>query len=584
VLTKYNPAFMPVNLIRDLVFGSTGIYADHGVVAAGRVAGGYLPAMRAAWRHSRGTLTNSAIDKRFQEYVNAGGKTGFVNMQNAEQLQKKLGAWKVGGYNPKSGAKALRATADFVGDVNDSVENALRFSAFNMLMDQGWTAEKAAEYAKNITVNFNRKGSRATLLGAFFLFYNPGVQGTKAVGRMLRKPKTWAVLTAISSIQLLAAMFAMGSEDDDGNSAWDMLSDGDKRRNLSFAWFDDNNKLHKILIPMSYGFNVFPYLTGRAFDAYKNPSAEKNRPAAMTGDVALAMLESFSPVPVEEGPLGLLPPIMSIPTQVQVNKGEFGRAIRNDNDFGKYDKPLSVQGKAKTSSVFKVGATILNRIGQGDDNTKPWPFLDYAPEDLEFMFKKLGGGAGSTAADVVGLIEKAVVFGVDSIESRDIPVLKRIYSNADPASMQQGMYYDRRAQIEKSADIVRKTFQTEGPEAAQKLLDSTPALEGAQFKKYKTKTEDHKKGQIIVIDGRPQLVAKDEESIYAQYKAASKATMDLNERINDSYTGPDRPFPQWLMPDREAEQKRKDLMDQRMEAQKKFNATWNTRIDSFLSE
>ena len=45
--------------------------------------------------------------------------------------------------------------------------------------------QQAASLAKNITVNFNRKGQMATQVGALYAFFNASVQGTARIAETL---------------------------------------------------------------------------------------------------------------------------------------------------------------------------------------------------------------------------------------------------------------------------------------------------------------------------------------------------------------------------------------------------------------
>jgi hypothetical protein len=48
--------------------------------------------------------------------------------------------------------------------------------------------EQAASLAKNLTVNFNKKGQISNQMGAWYAFFNAAVQGTTRMGRTLKGP------------------------------------------------------------------------------------------------------------------------------------------------------------------------------------------------------------------------------------------------------------------------------------------------------------------------------------------------------------------------------------------------------------
>ena len=63
----------------------------------------------------------------------------------------------------------------------------LRFAlaAYKAALDMGMSREKAASLAKNLTVNFNRKGQVGMQAGAVYAFFNAAMQGTARIGQTL---------------------------------------------------------------------------------------------------------------------------------------------------------------------------------------------------------------------------------------------------------------------------------------------------------------------------------------------------------------------------------------------------------------
>jgi hypothetical protein len=50
----------------------------------------------------------------------------------------------------------------------------------------GLSRDKAAELAKNLTVNFNKSGEWGTVANSLYLFFNASVQGTSRLIRTLK--------------------------------------------------------------------------------------------------------------------------------------------------------------------------------------------------------------------------------------------------------------------------------------------------------------------------------------------------------------------------------------------------------------
>jgi hypothetical protein len=98
------------------------------------------------------------------------------------------------------------------------------------------SVQKAANLAKNLTVNFNRKGELSSGLNLFYLFFNAAVQGTANIAQAMSGRTADGSLTkaqiGAASIALVAYMVTQhnlgaADEDDDGESLYNDLSDYD---------------------------------------------------------------------------------------------------------------------------------------------------------------------------------------------------------------------------------------------------------------------------------------------------------------------------------------------------------------------
>src|SRR5690606_7163849 len=208
VLTRYNPAFTPVNMFRDLQFGLTAIAAEQGAGAAARVAALYPSALRAAFRHSSNQRGDSSkpnaqknMDDWAAEFYESGASTGITQVDDVVDLQRKLVSATQSMMQLAAQGRLIAVTGratkpiiDAIENANEAAENSIRLAAYVEQRRRGIGKERAAEYAKNVTINFNRKGSAGSVLNAIFLFYNAAMQGSHAVIRVMRNRKVQAYL------------------------------------------------------------------------------------------------------------------------------------------------------------------------------------------------------------------------------------------------------------------------------------------------------------------------------------------------------------------------------------------------------
>ncbi|EEQ1805143.1 hypothetical protein GUF12_005469, partial [Escherichia coli] len=139
---------------------------------------------------------------------------------------------------------------NLVEDANGAVENALRLSAYKHARDAGLSRQQAASLAKNMTVNFNRRGEQGALMNSLYMFANASIQGTanlvRTLGHLngdgpLLERLRWKNLNVPQKIALAAvgAGYLLGSlnrsvagEDDDGVNWYDKVPSHVKERNL----------------------------------------------------------------------------------------------------------------------------------------------------------------------------------------------------------------------------------------------------------------------------------------------------------------------------------------------------------------
>ncbi|EFK0438779.1 hypothetical protein AYJ87_004360, partial [Escherichia coli] len=291
VNTSYNPEFLVSNFIRDVQTAVMNLKAEQGRsdgklkgldnLSALAVVKDSRSAMSAVYASLRGkTLTGKGAQwqKVWKEFVEDGGKTGWFNMGDLEGQQKemdRLVSLAKGGWKGQS-IGAWNSFLNLVEDANGAVENALRLSAYKHARDTGLSRQQAASLAKNMTVNFNRRGEQGALMNSLYMFANASIQGTanlvRTLGHLngegpLLERLRWKNLNVPQKIALAAvgAGYLLGSlnrsvagEDDDGVNWYDKVPSHVKERNLVIMKSVFGGKAGEYWsIPLPYGYNVF---------------------------------------------------------------------------------------------------------------------------------------------------------------------------------------------------------------------------------------------------------------------------------------------------------------------------------------
>ena len=490
LVTSYNPEFMLTNFARDVQTALLNLSAEQtrddgkikGEAIVRQTARDIGPAMRAAWRGLAGRDGKNdgsrEWDQWFREFQEDGAKTGYFDMKDLNAQAKEIQSMirRADGTTLSHMLKARKKTADFVENMNGAVENAVRLSAYANARRAGISRKKAASLAKNMTVNFNRRGEAGTALNAAYMFANASIQGTMNFARTMVTVKNapegksrmnvWARMNLAQKMGMGMATgaFMLGmlnrwasEEDEDGALFWDKIPDYEKERSLIFMsslWGGEPDDYIKI--PLPYGYNVFS-VVGTHAEAVVAGTEDATEAAK---NLVLAVAGSFSPIGFEDSDeahslflKNLTPTIFRSITQIGVNESFSGRPIyREDFPFGT-PTPDSSRSFRSTPEAYQGFARFLNEFTGGTDNISG--AIDVSPDVMQHLVNYYGGGAW-------GFVEKSADFAKrtatgEEVERYRVPFAGRFMSDvSEYGDMQR--FYERRdelGQIANEADSLR---------------------------------------------------------------------------------------------------------------------------------
>ena len=162
--TTLNPDFIGSNYVRDALYSNTMVYVKEGAKYGGSFNlnfAKYNPAEMANLyaRYNKGSLdTSNETHRLFLEFMQNGGETGFVNLKQIEKRKSEI-AKAIKRDGRISAAQIWGGLSDAVDFANRAVENSARFAAYVTSRKSGRSVGRSVYDAKEISVNFNRKGS-----------------------------------------------------------------------------------------------------------------------------------------------------------------------------------------------------------------------------------------------------------------------------------------------------------------------------------------------------------------------------------------------------------------------------------------
>ena len=496
VYTSFSPAFVLTNFTRDQLFASQAVYIKYGLKykrqasknARNLFFSGALPRLVYKWEH--GTLDlNNETERYFDEFMRGGGETGFTALRDIESIKKEVKD-AINGNKANIAKRGWKSFINAVEFANRSAEDFSRFVTFMTSRQQGKNIVDSIYDAKDITVNFNKKGSGemgSRFMNFAYIFFNAAVQSINNFGTMLKQhpARTMLVISKFGALgfgvpMLNAFLTALcGGGDDD--KYWDNMD-----------WVRRNNIVLRI-----------PFLE-KTFISI--PLPQELRPFYGMGEIAASILfgkETFSSglQKAVEGFTGLLPidftgnggnlPITLTPTVLQpvaqymFNTDYFGRKVYNDNENKKF-APGWTKAFSSTPPVLIEATKFLNSLTGGNDVDSGGVNLN--PDVINHFVKGYFGGPATFVTQMSSLLYKGFSGDAKEIRWRDVPVASRFVQQLDERSVRssaQGSYKDFKEETEETEyrlSNYKKQVKMGKMEYAKMITD---LIKSPEYQRYK---------------------------------------------------------------------------------------------------
>jgi len=451
VYTGYNPEFILTNMVRDFSSGTINLTGEQGFRMATKALTNYPRMFGDLLKYA--ATNGKQSTKWIDSYRANGGNTGAAYLSDMERLGNEVST-EYASYqgvmaNIKqgdttnaaraAGRKVFNATLKWIYNLNQAGENAMRLAAFKSMIDSGRTVNEAAKVAKNITVNFNRKGERQWT-PALYLFYNASIQGTAATAHALTKGKhkgqAWALAGSMAAVgYLVASAFGGGSGDD-----WDEINEYTKERNMLIKAGDGYVK-----VPVPYGYGFFWNLGRHMAEAQRTGEWGKT-----PWQLATSAIEEFTPFSdvVAGGQeefrsdqvfMGFMPTAMKIAAQPIFNKQLFsGNELMPESQFDKSQPDRQKMFRTTKGTMYDEVAGWLEHAG-----------FDVSPETLKYITRTGTGGAGSlvdTAISAAMLKSEGA-----ELDTQEIPFVRKGYMELGIKD-KRAAYYKAREEARTAAE------------------------------------------------------------------------------------------------------------------------------------
>ena len=435
VNTQYNPIFGVINMLRDTQEAALNLSTTPLAGKQGEILRDTLSILKDVVKNKGRMPKTGQWADLFMEMGEVGGTTGYRDLfLDAESRSKAL----LADMKALDSGKAMRAwkgVTSWLSDYNEAMENATRLAAYKAALDNGMSKERAASLAKNLTVNFNRKGRQTRELGALYAFFNAAVQGTARMAQTLAGPagrKIMAGGVMLGALNALMGIAVMGSGGGDDDDEWDKIPEFVKERSIIIPI----GKQDYITIPMPLGFQFLPNIGRLAVEmaVYKDKTAGKQFASLFS-----VLADAFNPLGGSSPPLQIISPTVMDPfVALAQNKDWTGRPIYRENRSGLDPDPGFKLSKDSATPWAKLGAEMINAITGGTQYTPGgW---SPTPDQIDYVIGQITGGVGREAGKVAATA--AAPFTGEELPAYKIPLVGRLYGNTSGASGQSQKFYE----------------------------------------------------------------------------------------------------------------------------------------------
>lgn len=544
LLTQLNPEWAITNAFRDAGAAIANVKVDESEKQIPQetlkeAAKSYASSMREMFKYVRDPdNAPGAVAAKIRRFEELGGTTKFFGLNDIEQKLNKFRDLEAKAQNKGVRGKALNLIEkskvgdmlDVIMDLNSTVEMLPRFAAFDALTKLGVDDQTAATYAKNLNVNFNRRGELGWLSNVY-LFFNAAVQGNVRTVKALGTKTGGAIAGGLFVAGLIEAAIGHALDDDEndnGKPDIEELSDYDRNTNIVIPVGGNNY----FKIPLPYGFNAIKAAGSHMGDSIWGTKS----PVKAAWATLRAFSDAYNPIGAGDSSsaantaIKMISPEITDPiVEYALNENRYGAPIRKENRPGMPSLPDSelyfdsVSGVSKAVSSFLNSATGGNKFVSG--------VIDINPAAIDQFFGAILPGTPSVVTRGVNTAVKAATSEAE-IEIREIPFVRRVLTEPAKASTYKD-YSEVKALIDQL-----KNIDNNGVREQRQKLKEFPGWRGVEAqldaaesirKDLVTRKQSIRNGDVKVADKDLEIqkidekILKLENRVLKRYNAVSDA-------------------------------------------------------------
>ena len=498
LMTQYNPNFAVTNALRDYGTALISNVSDFGWGYQRDFMANYAKVQKTVLKYtmsdaySDGTYPAGKYGTYLKEFFDEGAATGWSFLPDVVKIRQTMKemsdpSLKQKFVNGKFGVANAFGLKQGIGMITEASELNTRFAEYVTSRERGYSKKEAAKHAKELTVNFNRKGTLAGVFGSFFGFWNASIQGTNKIVRLGKPAAEWCG-TLFAGGLAQAMLYAIRDPDKDDERAfteWEMMT---------------NLCMGDVKIPLPQGFRGFwgagvqmalaiagkkdwqggiidgmQYLVGELLPNEASALSNIVEWDDVTGNVEFNKTKVLRDI---------MPTAIQPVTDVRFNMNFMGNPVYHE-PFVKTQEGQIAQrtlAKKRTKQVYKdiadaawyaMGGSLERNDRMSRDGTHILPDDEWLnPSVIEHVFEGYTTGIGKTLTDIATCVSAAS--NGDPSELRKLQIVNVL-------TKQEKDYSDSDQSYWKLMDFYRSRQQT--------MSNLRKAKEGEDLERYKEMTK-----------------------------------------------------------------------------------------------
>ena len=467
--TRYSPEFMIPNLSRDRTEAFVNVMTKQGYKNGAREILNPINIakdMKTVYKieMKKGKAETPEEIKLFEEYKafkKDGGAVGGYGLSTVQQVEDKVAGLanmaKDGSFFSASLKRKAAKVDDLVNNFNKIFEDGTRFGTYRMMINKGYSGQKAAIAARNSSFDPTKGGRKVGALRAMYLFANPAIQANKVLfknvfgntGKFYGSKKDM-IINRRNLVNTLGGLTAVTAAFDQWNSFMNPEWREKIKSTHGSNWITNRNLVlvtgtkedgSPSYFSLPIGYSLVPLKV--AMD--KAQQFALGNLGENPGDVAKEVGEEF---------FDTLSPFGGsvVPTVVR----PYFELIANEDGLGRVIRPewLETRNQYSTETMYPwtmdtYGGELAFALADTAKNLG----YDVSPESLKYLAGNYFGGPGQFLQKILNITSKVV--NNEKLSIREIPIAKKFFGTGYPET------YEKRAGKFSELEQIAKEDNTE---------------------------------------------------------------------------------------------------------------------------